>query len=172
MSELPSHRGQTASVIGRGPSLLELQASDIGPGPVLTLNTALLRVRSLGLPNPIYSLQKPGCLVEPQMPETVIHVPHSAHCWRDYPQRVVLDIWHLFGLTGRCMSATLAVAVAGLMGCARIRMLCQDGFTRGDLRAVEDGERVVDNGGRGYRWAGQQASQYARAHHLALEWVC
>jgi hypothetical protein len=56
------HTGETAYVIGRGRSLLDLRAEMIGPGPVIALNLALVHVRALNLPNPIYSMQKDGCV--------------------------------------------------------------------------------------------------------------
>ncbi len=61
-----SHPGQTCYIIATGPSLVNLQASDIGPGPIIAINRAILAVEALGLDtplmlSPVYSMQKDGC---------------------------------------------------------------------------------------------------------------
>ncbi len=58
------HAGTCAYIIGKGPSLMHLRAQDIGPGPVIVLNEAVAIVQQLGLPNPVYSMQKDGCMTE------------------------------------------------------------------------------------------------------------
>jgi hypothetical protein len=162
------HVGQTASIVGRGPSLLQLTASDL-IGPVLTLNHAILEIRKLRLSNPLYSLQKDGCIVEPQLPETVIlSRGQSPTCWRGYPRRVVIDVRSL-GLQRNCMSSTLAVALAHRMGCSGVRMMAMDSFTRDDFRTVVGGE--LNTIGRGYLHAANQASAHAARLGLLLEWV-
>ena len=54
------HDGQTAWIVGKGPSLRYLKKTDFGPGPVITINSAIVAVESLGLENPVYSMQKDG----------------------------------------------------------------------------------------------------------------
>lgn len=166
-----AHLGETATVIGSGPSLLTLTRDDIGPGPVLTLNYAVLAVRLLGLPNPLYSLQKDGCLVQPIAPEWVIQAKsHSPGCWADYPRRVVYDVRKDLGLTVNCMSATMAVAIARRMGCVKVRMLGMDSVMHNDFRSIrQDGN--LAHAGKGYLHAGQQATKYAAGHGVALEWA-
>ena len=46
------HAGQTATVVGKGPSLLTLTPRDFGSGPVIAINHAILEVRKLGLRQP------------------------------------------------------------------------------------------------------------------------
>jgi hypothetical protein len=161
--------GQTATVVGRGPSLLALGATDFGPGPVLVLNHAILTVRQLGLPNPLYSLQKDGCLVAPQPPETLIlSAAQSRRCFADYQPRHVFDVAR-FGLTRSCMSLTFAVALAHLMGCSGARLLAFDSYTAGDFRTVQGDELATV--GRGYLHAAAQATRHAEKISLPLEWV-
>jgi hypothetical protein len=163
------HTGQTATVVGRGPSLLRLTSADFGSGPVIALNHSLIQIRNLGLTNPLYSMQKDGCLVPPMDPETVIlAAAQSKRCWPNYPKRYVIDVTKL-GMTVSAMSTTFAVAMAHIMGCSRVRMLACDGYTVGDFRTVQGGELVTI--GRGYSHAGEQATNLARRLRIGIEWV-
>jgi hypothetical protein len=161
--------GQTATVVGRGPSLLGLGTGDFGAGPVLVLNHAILPIRQLGLSNPLYSLQKDGCLVPPEAPETLIlSSGQSRTCFASYEPRYVFDVTR-FGLTRSCMSLTLAVALASLMGCSGARLLAFDAYTRDDFRTVVGSE--LQTIGRGYLHAAAQATRHAQRISLPLEWV-
>jgi hypothetical protein len=155
-------------VVGRGPSLLDLTAADFGPGPVFTLNHAVLTVRQLHLPNPIYSMQKDGCITPPQQPETLIlSLAQSHRCFADYPRRFVINVRRL-KIPTNAMSATFAVAVAHLMGCRRVRMLAMDS-AKGDFRTVVGTE--LQTIGRGYLWAVKQATAHAATLGLEMEWI-
>jgi hypothetical protein len=138
-------------------------------GPVIALNHAILTVRQLGLPNPLYSMQKDGCLVPPLPPETLIlSAAQSRRCFQDYAPRYVIDVTTL-GMNVRAMSTTFAVALANLMGCSAVRMLACDGYTVGDFRTVQGDELVTI--GKGYNHAGEQATNLARRLRIGIEWV-
>lgn len=165
------HAGEVATVIGRGPSLLTLRASDIGPGPVITLNHAILEVRKLHLPNLIYTQQKDRGVVAPQPPETLILSAAQSHAaFPSYSPRYVIDVRRWFGITPRAMSTTMAVALARWMGCSRVRMLACDAVTVEDFRTVVNGE-PLDKRGFGYLFAGRQATAHAQRIGMPLEWV-
>jgi hypothetical protein len=134
------HRGETAYIVGRGPSLLDLTVDDFSPGPVIVLNTALLQVRQFQLPNPIYSMQQDACLVQPIEPEVVLLSSHlSRYCFPDYPRR------HLFRIRADAsMSSRVAVGLAVQMGAASIVMLAHDAYTHGDYRTVEPDGSLSD----------------------------
>lgn len=163
------HNGATATVIGKGPSLLEIQPGDIGTGPVMVLNHAIHHVRRLELPNLIYSFQKDGCIAAPVEPEVVIlSYIQSRSCFRDYAHRYVVDVRRL-RLPSTCMSLTFAVVMAKAMGCQRARLLAFDSYTRSDFRQVLDDVPV--GGGRGYLHAADQAKRYAERVGIELEWA-
>ena len=165
------HAGETATIIGRGPSLLLLRREDIGPGPVIAMNHAIEQVRRLKLPNPLYSQQKDKCMVPPQAPETLIlSRAQSAKCFPSYKPRYVVDVQRQFGITPRAMSTTMAVSLAYWMGCRKVRMLACDAVTAQDFRTVV-GELALEKRGFGYLFAGKQASQRALALGMTLEWV-
>lgn len=133
------HSGASCWIVGRGPSLLSTSQRDFGPGPVIALNHAIKRVRQFYLSstdNPLYSLQQDGCLVRPRPPETVILTnAYSAGCFKDYPQRLVLDLEQDLSLPPS-MSTLIAVKLAILMGCTELNMIGHDAYTNGDHRVV------------------------------------
>jgi hypothetical protein len=165
------HRGETATIIGKGPTLLTLTAADVPTGPVIVLNSAIREVRALGLPNPTYSMQKDCAVAEPVLPETLIlSSAQSPDAWPAYPQRHVLNIEAEFELPWGSMSSPMAVELAAAMGCARIVMLCHDGYTLRIADKVENG-RIVSVRPGGYYHAGVAATQRAKRHRLPIEWV-
>jgi len=181
------HFGQTATIVGMGPSLLRLRAIDFPPGPVITLNHAILTVRTLNLPNPLYVMQKDGCvphldgsitvplkcicpsdrLVPPLRGETAIFsAAESPDCFPSHKPRYVIDVEADFGLRWSSMSAPVAALLADWMGCTSILMMRHDAYTKRDYR------RASPDGGsnRGYRVASVQAKALAERHGLTIKW--
>jgi hypothetical protein len=176
------------TIVGRGPSLLRLTPDDFLRGPVITINLAIIEVRKLGLTNPMYTMQKDGCIkhsaqyvppkrchcpdparmVPPIMPETVIlSVAESSQCFRKYPNRIVVDLQRDYGIPWWSMSALLAVRMAKRWGATEIRMLAFDA-AHGDSRRVEGGELVP--GDRGYAIAVDQINEWSQTVDVALQW--
>ncbi len=177
------------SIVGRGPSLLRLTANDFPRGPVITINLAILEVRKLGLTNPIYTMQKDGCIphrsqyvprkicrcpdparmVPPIMPETVIlSAAESSKCFRKYPNRIVVDVAKEYGIPWWSMSALVAVRMANRWGATEIRLLAFDA-AHGDSRRVEGGELVP--GDRGYAIAVDEIRQWARTADVDVRFL-
>lgn len=86
---LPSLRqaaAVTVNIVGKGPSLLTLTATDFAPGPVIALNQAIHQVRTIlinsnwwdGRLGPLYSFQKDGC--EPHA--SADFTPSRTHCYQ------------------------------------------------------------------------------------------
>lgn len=153
------HRGEQAYVVGKGPSLARIRASDFGPGPVIVLNEAILNVQTLGLPNHVYSLQRDGCTTEDQY--TIARPCGSCEPlgWQrnpvvnPYPGIAVvfsqyLSSWCLHGRANRfvmtdeemgfpgqpfTMSVLEAIPFARWLGAASIVMVAFDSLTTGDL---------------------------------------
>ncbi len=167
------------TIVGRGPSLLRLTPSDFVPGPVITINMAILRVRKLGLPNEIIRMHKDGCNAphtstakvplpcvcpKPWMPaplprETLLlSAAESPDCFPDHPLRHVIDVEEDFGLPWWSMSAPIAVRYAHRMGARHIRLLAFDA-RNGDTRRVE-GRRVVPGTPTGYLKAVDQVREW------------
>ncbi len=167
------------TIVGRGPSLLRLTPSDFVPGPVITINMAIFRVRLLGLTNPIYRMHKDGCNAphtskanvplpcvcpKPWMPaplrdETLLlSAAESPGCFPDHPLRHVIDVEQEYGLPWWSMSAPIAVRYAHRMGAHHIRLLAFDA-RNGDTRRVE-GRRVVPGTPTGYLKAIDQVREW------------
>ena len=183
----------TAYIVGKGPSLLELTASDFGPGPVITLNQAVVDVRKLHLPNQIYCQQKDGCvgqnrhqmppprhvcpptsdMVTPVQPETVLlSRAESPTCFYDYPNRVVIDVEAL--LPGRrwfTPSSPVAAAYAvKVLGCDSLVFLAHDSYMNGDLRRVMGSELVYDHSNDTYATNSGLAKEIADELGVLSEW--
>jgi len=151
------YKDESAWIIGKGPSLANLKASDIGDGPVITLNDSILTVEALDLPNPIFSMQKDGgdrrkrpisnlcpdcdysddcgdqcgAMNRPKKATLLLHEHESKYCFPDYPDRHVLD-WKDFGLPGNVFSSILAIKTAQLMGCNKFNFISCDAHTNGN----------------------------------------
>lgn len=191
---LPQHPGQTAYIVGRGPSLLTLQPGDFGPGPVIALNAAILHVRTLQLPNPLYYQWKDGCvphgldwltlvtgvkqphvckLPPPIPPEVFITSKvEGDQCLADYPLRHVIDVEAEFGLHWSTMSSPIAVEIAHAMGATSLVMYGQDAWTSGGTdtrRWMPDGS-FEDDPHAAYYLAGKVAQERAGVHGLPVRW--
>ncbi len=177
------------TIVGRGPSLLRLTPDDFPRGPVITINLAILEVRKLGLSNPMYTMQKDGCIphrsqyrpaprcrcpapkrmVPPIMPETVVlSRAESSKCFRKYPNRIVIDVERQYKLPWWSMSALVAVRMAKRMGATEIRMLAFDA-AHGDSRRVEGTDLVP--GDRGYSEAVDQIREWSVTENVDVRFI-
>jgi hypothetical protein len=189
-----AHVGETATILGLGPSILKLQASDFPAGPVITINHAVLRARRLRLPNVVYAMSKDGCtphggrsdppvripisrcvcpsprVVQPIMPEHILlSAAESSHCCARYALRHVFDVELDFGLPWNTMSVPVAARIAHLMGCSSILMLGHDAYTRGVYGRVSNGRVIGRLPSRGYRLAAVQAKAFADGAGIIIE---
>jgi len=152
------HKDQIAYIVGKGPSIQYLRASDFGPGPVITLNEAIAQVQILGLPNHIYSMQKDGCVTADQ---NTIPRPCGSCAQFGWKRDPVIDpfpgiatifsqhlsSWCLHGRRNRyvftdeelgyagypfTMSVLEAIPFAKHMGAVAITMVCCDYLVTGD----------------------------------------
>jgi hypothetical protein len=188
-----AHVGQTAIIVGMGPSILLLRARDFPPGPIIAINHAIRTVRKHKLPNTIYTMQKDGCTphggrnqprlnmpirhcvcpsvrtVKPVEPEILLlSAAESSHCFPLYPFRHVFDVEADFALPWNTMSVPVAARIAHWMGCTALCMIGHDAYTRGVFGRVS-GYGVVSGSGRGYLRASVQAKAYAESVGMAIE---
>jgi hypothetical protein len=144
------HIGQTAWVVGKGPSLVYLRQEDIGPGPVIALNQAIVWVEGVINQNEIYSMQKDGCgniykghvcnadsaMVRPKNAVLLIHEKESPFCFIDYSPRYSFDCEKDFGIPWNINSAAVAIFIGGLMGCRRFVFVSLDACVNGSCENV------------------------------------
>ena len=141
--------GQTAWIVGKGPSLLHLRKEHLGEGPVITINESILIVQELGLSNSIYSMQKDGeygigHAVHPRMYIPVI-LQRPGYSENDLPLHP-LRTWVApedYGFHHAEMSIRLCVAIAKEMECGRITFVCCDSLVNGDVRRVDAQDRRI-----------------------------
>ena len=146
------HKGETAWMVGKGPSLQYLTADYIGPGPVITINQAIIAVEDLELPNQVYSMQKDGgslrrgkdvqaltpkcdhsgqcpnqCgyVVRPKRATLIVHNLESLYCFDDYSPRYVFELAD-FGLTQNTCSFVIAIKMGQLFGCTSFNFISFD----------------------------------------------
>lgn len=152
------HVGETAYLVGKGASLHQLTARDIGPGFVLCLSESILHVESFNLSNPLYVMQKDGCVtgsetiprpcetcaplgwrrfpvVDPSSAVTTIFEQHlSSWCLHGRANRYVYNGMEDCGSPDpHTMSVLEAIPLAKLMGARAIVMLCFDSLVTGSL---------------------------------------
>lgn len=184
------HPGETAYIVGRGPSLLRITADDFGPGPVIVLNSTIVHVRKLHLPNPIYYMWKDGCLPHTRY-ENPPSYPHSpcgvipaeegevfitstndgSYCGLDFPIRLEIDVEASYGLPWYTMSTPMAVEVAWEMGCSSLVIMGHDAYlAKNTNRVLPDGS-MEDDPHAGYYIAGYEAQIGADKHGMPIDWV-
>lgn len=165
-------QGQTIWIIGSGPSIQYLTREDLGPGPVITINRSIVIVEKLGLPNPIFSMQKdggnrrrsldthslsPDCDYTPNCGDTcglmnrpkhgatlLVHKHESLYCFPDYSPRYVFD-WMEFGLPRNPFSLIIAIKIGTLMGCGGFHFISCDVHVNGCTDQYVPGVGIIKN---------------------------
>jgi len=158
------HHGETAWIVGKGPSLAHLRAEHFGVGPVIGVNQAIAIVEELGLPNPIYSLQKDGCglvgpheacqlrdgrdwMIEPQRAVLLVQNTegYSRDCLVNYEPRVSIDYRKDLKLEfAQTMATRMSVVIAREMGCAEVRLMCCDSLVSGNVETFNIHTRTAE----------------------------
>jgi len=149
------HLGQTAYIVGRGPSILSLGATDIGNGFVIAINQAIAQIDKLNISNTVYSMYSYGCEIYPKEEKQKIHkcereisLPVNApiliddtpgegnNCLLDYPKRYSYLAQADLGISNILASGATSIFIAKYLGATEIKMLCFDAYTDMDLRAI------------------------------------
>ena len=188
------HTGDTAWIVGKGPSLLMLTKEQLGPGPIIAINEAIIAVEALDLDNVIYSLQKDAASyqyepvpvvlaagVEPIAPlkgaTLLVHLHESADRLSEYRPRFVFDNVADFGFAWWDFSSLVAVAIANLMGCPKVVFVSHDACVTGDARtctAKSDGSFYVETdtySAGNYPQHRQRIEAYASSIAVDVEWL-
>jgi hypothetical protein len=143
--------GQTAWIVGKGPSLQHLRAEHFGEGPIITINESILIVQELGLANPIFSMQKDGDAglgraVYPRrdIPVILQRPGYSERSLPEHPVRIYVNPSQDLNLLHSEMSVRLCIRIAKLMGCTKIVFVCCDSLVNGDMRRLDvEGRTIV-----------------------------
>jgi len=163
-------KGGMGAIISHGPSELHLTKDHLsGVDVVITLNNAILKVRSLALDIPVFTMQKDSgegrsdlsqyetkgttctCLMcdetctgkqRPALPETLlIHKPESHLCFHDYSKRVEFD-HKRFNILWSYPSIISAIYIMSLFGIEKVKYLCFDGICGYSHDDTADGKTI------------------------------
>ena len=137
-------RGATAALVATGPSLLNLTVKDMEKQDlILTLNFAILKVRTLQTCGALFTMQKDIHCVRPKEPEMLlVHRHESLGAFPDYPRQYLFNNEE-FGFPWWRPSVVSALCILRLMGVARVRMIAFDALTTGDCHSTYDGLTVT-----------------------------
>lgn len=148
------HKGETAYIIGKGKSLLNLKRSDIGVGIIIAIYEAIIPIEMLGFLNVTYSLQKDGGLhknvphspspdcdrrdcdycewvVRPRKSTLLLHEQEAKYCFEDYKPRYLFTLEEI-GMDHNEFSLVCAIKIAQFMGCEKFKFVSCDAHTHGD----------------------------------------
>ena len=139
-------KGQTAYIIGKGPSLKYLSKEDFTEGGlVIPLNEAIKIAENISLPSTftIMSQQKDGkpeCMVQPENAPLLLHEQESKDWFPEHPERYIFDIEKDYNVK-QCPSVVAAIEFAKLTGCNKIVFMCFDSYTD-DIDDYPDDSRL------------------------------
>jgi len=150
-----AHAGETARIIGKGPSLRHLAITDIGPGPVIAISESIITVERLrlrpyhsndiGLPNEsLYSLQKDLGNVRPLTCPVLLSFHESEKDLPGYEPSYVFNMCDDLHLPYHGWSAVAACEIARLMGCTALDYICCDVMTTGDMSTYDPLKGTVE----------------------------
>lgn len=149
-----THAGQTAWIVGKGPSIRYLKRADFGEGPVITINDSVAKVQLMEIENKIYSLQKDGYpenMVRPGAGVTLIlQYPYYSDGWfADHEPTLYVDpVGELGFQEATVMSIRMTIALAKIMGCTSINLMCCDSFF-GDMATYDVIRDKLEGGSSG-----------------------
>lgn len=130
--------GLNCYIVGKGPSLTWLTYQDFissGPGPVIALNHAAIKVNTLGLPMDVFAMEK-DCGHGFDLGNMIL-VVHSLEKSKNYKPkhtpRYSFNNRIDFGLKPTDFSALSAIQLGLLMGCKHFILISFDAATMGSL---------------------------------------
>ena len=130
------HKGETLTVIGRGPSLARLQPEHLD-GVAVAINHAIEQVESLQPSNPLYSLQKDHLYLLPVRAALLLHELEALMETKDvdYEPAYSFNAERDFNVRWNIPSVVIAEKFANWFGCEKVVYLCCDAVTDGDIGA-------------------------------------
>jgi hypothetical protein len=182
------HVNETAWIIGKGPSLVNLRKEHIGQGPVIAISEAIIPVETLGIDNPIYAMQKDYDPPEqepigpPKYATLLVHEREVPGRHKDYKPRYNFDNPIDFDMGTNVPSSITATKIAELLGCKKIVYVSFDSCTQDDITTChynEDGTYKIlstskpedEENFREYKIIARSLKEYISRNYLAVEWI-
>lgn len=162
-----THIGQTAYIVGKGPSLNYLTKTMVKEGLVITLNQAIIKVEELELPNSIYSLQKDQFTVPVKESTTLILHKHESVKTIGKPKLSYLEFdAKEMGFPIDTFSAIIAIKMAEIMGCVKFVFISFDSCTTGDVTTFDTSKPYFP---KAYVTQATKMKEYVK--NLNCEWI-
>jgi len=161
--------GRTVCIIAKGPSLDHLCEEHFDPEDVIiTLNEAIHKVESLDLQNQLIAIQqdrelgracwtKRGAMLVPN---------YTAHVYYDHPNLYTFTQKQLPVVDS--LTASVAIALAGMFKAKDIKMFCFDAMTHKDLRYAKVIGHPSSKGGAPERFFKNSRRVRKQLEHTAL----
>lgn len=177
-----AYPGETAWIVGRGPSLLNVAKETFGAGPVICLNESIINISRMRLPNDVYTLWRNGDVL-PDLPKygaamilcenQVLSDPPSAKQFTDYHLRYTFECKRDLGCDPPAtFTHKAALEIAVLMGCSKVVMIGFDSCTTGDQRTVLEDDYVQSEHRPGaYNEQGEIVKARIRELGIPVEWI-
>jgi len=177
------YKDQTAWIVGRGASLLNVTKEAFGLGPVIVLNEAIMNISRLRLSNDVYTLWRNGDVL-PDLPKygaamilcdnPVLSDPPSSTQFPDYRLRYVFECRRDLDCDPPAtfsMKAALEIAVR-IFGCNRVVFVGFDSCTVGDVKTVlDDGFVQSEHRPGAYCEQGEIVKARVAELDLDVEWI-
>jgi hypothetical protein len=183
------HLGETAWIVGKGPSLANLRAEHIGKGPIIAISEAIIPVENLGLENVTYAMQKDydppehDPIAPPKKAILLTHEREVPGRHKDYKPRYVFDNPLDFDALWNTPSSLTSVLIAQLFGCSKIVFISFDSCTNGSLdtlhynpdgslKLIEADDDIAEaENWREYRAIARGLKEYIERKYIAAEWI-
>lgn len=149
------HKGKVCHIVGNSESVLKLKP-EMFSGPVIALNESIEKVEALNLPYAVYAMMKdggdktkcPDCedicghLIKPKKAPLLLSKAQSNDCQPGHPLRYIFDTKQWFGKD--VFSTCVALRIAKLMGCRKVKLLCCEGTTDRVSHGASKNRRSAD----------------------------
>jgi len=124
-----SHTGETAYIIGKGPSLDHLTLADLGTGPIIGVNEAFVAAQKLRTDS-VYGVQNDSGMLDACLPTTgtLFVSPVAGTAYRGVKHVVLIPPVASYAK----MTWGSAISIAAIMGCPKVIMVCFDACVTGD----------------------------------------
>jgi len=166
------HSGSTCYMLGKGPSLDYLKASDMETGPIICVNDSIKQVNTLDVKNPVYVIQQDATLQEsccPRNYSNILIVSKQSRGWySDYLNRVVVEAQAL-GVTAAGPTVILSIHIAKLLGCKKIIFVAFDAATNEECEYAKIIKTPATRGGDPKRFLTHRQKMLKAIDELKLE---
>jgi hypothetical protein len=129
------YNGESAYVVGKGPSLDNIKASDFPnpKSPVICINESIHIIETLGLPNPLYVIQQDAQLKEACQPKnaTILLSFNARNFYSRYDNKYIYS-HELFQIPTNSLSVRCAIELLKMMGIVQIHFIAFDACVNGE----------------------------------------